>query len=100
MHLLRLYLSTPENPPVVSFAEENDQNALETNLAAAFRLLGEQANRIDTVQVSCQLSCTVAGKASMSSVHDLLHQSYNSHDLVGFLDIPVLTIYFPLMSVL
>ena len=51
LHLLRLYLSTPENPPIVSFAEENDQNALETNLAAAFRLLGEQANRIDTVQV-------------------------------------------------
>jgi len=50
LYLLRLYLSTPENPDV-SFAEENDQNALESNLSAAFRLLGEQANRIDTVEV-------------------------------------------------
>ena len=40
----------------MSFAEENNQNALETNLAAAFRLLGEQANRIDTIQVMYQCS--------------------------------------------
>jgi len=53
LHLLRMYLSTPEKQPVVSFAEGNDQNALETNLAATFRLLGEQANRIDTVKVLC-----------------------------------------------
>jgi len=51
LHLLRLYLTTADNQPVVSFAEQGDQNALETNLAAAFRLLGEQANRIDTVEV-------------------------------------------------
>jgi len=36
----------------MSFAEENDQTALETNLSTAFRLLGEQANRIDTVEVT------------------------------------------------
>jgi len=51
LHLLRLYLSTADEQPLLSFAEENDQNALETNLVAAFHLLGEQANRIDTVEV-------------------------------------------------
>jgi len=59
LHLLTLYLSTPENPPVVSYAEETEHNALETNLAAAFRLLGDQANRIDTVQVSITLPYVV-----------------------------------------
>jgi len=52
LHLLRLYLSTPEHSPAVSFAEEGERNALETNLSAAFRLLAEQANRIDTVEVT------------------------------------------------
>jgi len=51
LHLLRLYLSTPGHQPSVSYAEESDQNALETNLSAVFRLLREQANRIDTVEV-------------------------------------------------
>jgi len=51
LHLLRLYLSTADDQPLLSLAEETDQNALETNLSAAFRLLGEQANRIDTVEV-------------------------------------------------
>jgi len=52
LYLLRLYLSAADKQPVLSFAEENDhKSASETNLEAAFRLLGEQANRIDTVQV-------------------------------------------------
>ena len=46
----------------MSFAEENNQNALETNLAAAFRLLGEQANRIDTIQVMYQWSAVYVEK--------------------------------------
>ena len=61
LHLLRLYLSTPEHPPAVSFAEERERNALETNLSAAFRLLAEQANRIDTVEVTCHRSAVCTG---------------------------------------
>jgi len=88
LHLLRLYLSTPESPPLVSFAEENDdQNALETNLAAAFRLLGEQANRIDTVQVAASSSSfyRVGGKTALFLIIDNLatvsHRNSKSFDL-------------------
>ena len=89
LHLLRLYLSTPENQPIVSFAEENNQNAFETNLAAAFRLLGEQANRIDTVQVS-RLSFARTGNVPMLSAHDHVYHSYSLSDFAVFRIFPFL----------
>ena len=66
LHLLRLYLSTPEHSPAVSFAEESERNALETNLSAAFRLLAEQANRIDTVEVKQHSSALHTGLTSQT----------------------------------
>ena len=95
LHLLRLYLSTADDQPLLSFAEENDQNALETNLAAAFRLLGEQANRIDTVQVF--YSFFFFTKCKNISVLAYRHQSYFLSEFMVSLVRFSFTIYCPLV---